>query len=372
MNLKEKIQVLKERITVQQIMNLMSELGVPCLSEEEEEVKYKTLCHGGDSYKLYFFKDTKRFHCFTHCGNMDIVKVVEQILNCSAAQSYTFIAKRIGLESIDFQYGFGNDTIISESESIINKFKKTKHEKKWIDFNIIDEKIFYLFYKNIFNTSFYDDGISIATMKKYEICFDIFNNRIIIPHRYHDGKLIAVRCRNLDEELVKHRKYMPITVDNKVLSAPTNQYFFGLYQNMKAIKKYKKVILVESEKAVMQLDTIYGDNNIALALSGSNLSSYQLKLLKELGVTDVIIALDKEFKENNSLEEKAYAIKIDKMFVKRLSLFNTEVIWDFKSLLGYKDSPTDKGKEVFETLLKFRFKKQDWGLWLDGLQTNAE
>ena len=34
---------------------------------------YQTVCHGGDSYKLYYYVDSQMFHCYTHCGdNFDI------------------------------------------------------------------------------------------------------------------------------------------------------------------------------------------------------------------------------------------------------------------------------------------------------------
>ena len=203
-------------------------------------------------------------------------------------------------------------------------------------------------------------------MDKFEIQYDIYNDRIIIPHRYVNGDLIAIRCRNLDERLVETgRKYMPIIVDGKTLSAPTSQYLYGLYQNMENIQRLKRVILVESEKAVLQYETMYPDYNIAVALSSSNLSMWQVDILKSLGVEEVIIALDKEFDNSGTREEMLYAMKIDKSLVNKLSLFDVSIIWDYRGLLDRKDSPLDKGKQVFEKLYQDRIYKHRWENILD-------
>lgn len=37
-------------------------------------------------------------------------------------------------------------------------------------------------------------------------------------------------------------------------------------------------------------------------------------------------------------------------------LVDVYVLWDVENLLSYKDSPIDKGKDVFERLLKIKLK----------------
>lgn len=162
---------------------------------------------------------------------------------------------------------------------------------------------------------------------------------------------------------------MPIVLDGKTLSAPTGQYFYGLFQNIENIKKTKRVILVESEKAVMQFETMYPNNNIALALSSSNLSQYQIDILKDLGVEEVIIALDKEYEKSGTREEMVYALKVDKSLVSKLSLFNVSVIWDFGGLINKKDSPLDRGKEVFNKLYNNRIDKHRWEKMINEVYT---
>lgn len=360
------IKELKDKITVEHIITLMEEFGAePRVDRSDNEIVFRTICHGGDSHKLYFYKSNMNFHCYTNCGSMDIIQIVQNVMGLELPQAMRYICERFGFAN-EFHYGFGsNDTYVDEWECI-NQFKRKEVKyDTWKDFNVIDDKIFNIFYP-FYHPNFLNDGISKRAMDKFEIQYDIYNDRIIIPHRYTNGDLIAIRCRNLNEYLVETgRKYMPIIVDGKNLSAPTSQYLYGLYQNMENIKSLKRVILVESEKAVLQYETMYPDYNIAVALSSSNLSTWQVDILKSLGVEEVVIALDKEFETSGTREEMLYAMKVDKSLMNKLSLFDVSVIWDYQGLLDKKDSPLDKGKEVFEKLYQGRIYKHRWEKILD-------
>lgn len=351
---------IKERLTSKQILILMEDLGADAIeSRNPNEILFRTVCHGGDSHKLYFYLDSKNFHCYTGCGSMDILKVLQNALGISLSKAIEYIAVKFGMTDIR-KVGFSKEETIVDNDDwkLMSSFKmRTTVEEKPQEIKPIDESVLNHFYK-MAHRSFLNDGINISTITKFDIMYDIYNNRIIIPHRNDKGELIAVRCRNLEEELVNTgRKYMPITINNKLLSAPTGQYFYGLYNNKYNIQRFKKVILLESEKAVMQLDTMYPETNIGLALSSSNLSKFQIGILKSLGVEEVIVALDKEFDVVGSDEEIIYKKRIIKTMLNRLKTegFMVTVVWDNFNLLNRKDSPTDRGKEVFDKLLSNRF-----------------
>lgn len=350
----------KERLTLKQIFILMEDLGADAIeSRNPNEIHFRTVCHGGDSHKLYFYIDSRNFHCYTGCGSMDILKVLQNALGISLSKAIEYITMRFGMTDM-FKVGFGNEetTVDSDDWSLMSSFKmRATTEEKPKEIKPINENVLNHFYK-MAHRSFLDDGISIPTIAKFGVMYDIYNDRIIIPHRNEGGELIAVRCRNLDEEMVNTgRKYMPIIIDNKLLSAPTGQYFYGLYNNKSNIKRFKKVILLESEKAVMQLDTMYPETNIGLALSSSNLSKFQIDILKSLEIEEVIVGLDKEFEVVGSDEEILYRKRIIKTILNRLKVegFMVSVMWDNYNLLNRKDSPTDRGKEVFDKLLSSRF-----------------
>ncbi|GAA0071712.1 hypothetical protein UT300003_32370 [Clostridium sardiniense] len=352
---------LRERLTVGDIFNVMEKLGADHLPDAGgNEVMFRTICHCGDSHKLYFFKDTKMFHCYTNCGQMDIINIAENVLGVSFIEAKEYIQKVIGVyDGFDMNIGFNEYDPSEDVESDLELLRRNECYKKPIDltrkYTILDSNILNTFRK-MYHPSFYNDGISLNTLCKFGIRYDILNFRIIIPHWDEHGNLIAIRCRNLSEELIEQgMKYTPIYFNGKPLSAPTRMYFYGLNFNIENIKKIKKVILVESEKAVMQIDTMLNGEGFALALSSSSLHLIQVEILKGLGIEEVIIGLDKEFSEYGSKEEKLYAMKIRKSLInKLLPYFNVSVMWDQNNLLKIKESPTDRGVEIFTKLYNNR------------------
>ena len=144
---------------------------------------------------------------------------------------------------------------------------------------------------------------------------------------------------------------MPILNGNKLLKHPTGANLYGLSQNRASIELHKKCILFESEKSVLQLDTMLPDFSIGLCISGGSLTMHQLELLKELDIDEVVIAMDKEYDEIGTDEEVFHAQRIRKVFQKKLApFFRVSVLWDMKGLLDKKSSPTDHGAEVFQEL----------------------
>lgn len=352
---------LLDMITVEQILILMNDFNIPYRENgSADAIQFQTVCHGGDSHKLYFYLESKTFYCYTNCGSMNIIELVQKLRDCSFGEAVGFLTRRFGFTNNIFKEGF-EDEIIEEFDFELDMLKKYKEyldnpkSEQVKELEKLDDKLLNHF-NDIYHKSFINDGISIRTMKKYEIKLDIYEYRIIIPHRNEDGDLIAIRCRNLDEDLVNRgMKYTPIYMDGKFLSAPTSRYLYGLDKNKESIKAMRKVILLESEKSVMQLDTMLNDKNFSVALSSSSLSKHQVNMLIDLGVEEVIVALDKEYEEYGTEQEKMYARKIRKSIIDKLSsFFKVSVIWDTKNLIGFKESPTDRGFEVFNELYKNR------------------
>lgn len=351
MNAKE----LKDLLTLEQIEYILSTIGAePRVDYTNNIIHNSTVCHSGDSHKLVYYHKDQRFKCYTKCGKtFDIIGLVEHVLDISFGMAMNYICDKVGISR-----GTYKEEAKQKTEDcgwdLINTYKKEQKPLEPPKITIRDKNLLNGFY-NLAHPNFLNDGISKRTLTKFNIKFDILNNRIIIPHYDKDNNLIAIRCRNLNEEQLKHAKYMPIYINNELLSAPSAGYFYGLNFNLDNILKCRKVILVESEKAVMQLDTMFNGEGIALALSGSSISIWQVEILKQLGVEEVILGLDKEFESCKTPQEKAYATKIKKIFFDKLcNDFKVSVIWDKWNLLGYKNAPTDKGKETFLKLLSKR------------------
>ena len=342
MNSKE----LKEKLSLDMIVDLVIYLGGEFneqMETNEKMVLNTSLCHGGESWKCELYKDSFNFHCYTNCGTFDIITLVQEVMDLSFSEAIEFIEEYFHL-GINFQRGFGRP---KKKEVPIRK-----PIKKEIDFNErlpeYDSSILNTFinYKPI---EWIYEGISVETMEKYSIKFSIENNSIIIPHRDQLGRLVGIRERNLDKKQVEvlGRKYVPyfsfahrLTYKHRL-----SMNAYGIDKNKEAINEYKKCIIFEAEKSVLKMDTAYG-NNPSVAVGGSSVSLYQLNLLKELGVKDIYLSFDKE-------EGIKWEQKLDKICKRIYDFgFNVFIIEDKEGkYLDLKDSPIDKGQDIFEILL---------------------
>lgn len=181
------------------------------------------------------------------------------------------------------------------------------------------------------------EGISDNSLKKFQVMYDSFSNRLVYPIRNLQGKIVNVGGRTLDDDWKekKLRKYSYFQGWGGGMDV-----VYGLYENLECIKSLDRIIIFEGCKSVLIADT-FGIHNTG-ALLTSHLSPYQMKILASLGCR-VTFALDKEID-----------IRQDKNIQKLKQYVNVDYLWDKYNLLGEKDAPVDKGKEVFERLYECR------------------
>lgn len=193
-------------------------------------------------------------------------------------------------------------------------------------------------------------------MRKYGIAYYISGDRIVIPHYDINGNLIGIRGRAMKEEDLSIAKYMPLFINGKSLAHQLNFNLYGLYENKTAIKTLKKAIIFEGEKSVLKMYDYYNKYSCAVATCGNSISNYQRDLLISLGVDEVIIAYDKEYSDHTSEKAKKYGKDIVKLAQKFLPYCDVSVLWDTNDLLDEQDAPVDKGKDIFEILVKNKIK----------------
>lgn len=334
---------LTDKLNDTDVFNLLQELGAEPI-DIGNAIQCKTICHCGDSHKLFFYKSTKLFRCYTQCDTLNIYELVMHVHNCDFKDAASFLNRF-------FNFRFEEEHNVFTFE-FFNKFEKQelKYEIKMYDKNILNT--YYPFYHQLW----INDNISPLAMQKFNIRFSILDNQIVIPHFDINNNLIGIRARNLNKSLVDAgKKYMPVFYNNKVLKHATGATLYGLNVSKDNIKKYRTVIIFESEKSVMQYYSYFPDDCIAVALCGSSITPAQIDELITLGVDTVIVAADKDFEENGTLDEEINIKKINQLIVlKLINLFNVQVIFDRRGLLSLHDSPTDRGKEIFEKLLNDR------------------
>lgn len=311
-----------------------------------------TYCHHHDgvgSKKLfvYFNEDSVVLHCYSNCGTLSVEQFIEKYQECNYSEAKRMIDEILDRSSID---DFNN---LYKEEALEDPFV-TKKKKEFKINKAVDDSVLNSFYPASYG-GWVQENISHRTQRKFNIRFDIVHNCVIIPQSNEDGQLVGVRRRALNEsDVERDGKYKPVFTNGRWFNADTSAILYGLFENKDNIKKSKKVIVFESEKSVMQLDTFYDGTAPSVALYGSNMSDYQAELLRKLGVEEIIVALDKEYQDKHSYQ--TYLKVLIKKFKKFQPFFTVSFILDGfnSSLLNYKDSPSDHGKETFEKLLRRR------------------
>lgn len=342
----------EQDLTSERIIQLVCGLGADRYEEKNDYIIFPTICHNEDAasakMKLYYYKKNHRFHCYTDCGeNFNIYQLFEkryELLNIE----YDFF-KDIVLKIVDGQ------ELVELDEGFLSKYKKIgdKYTRQKIEVNLnpLKENLLniYTFYPTV---EWLNDGISEDSMRIFNIKYDVLHNKIIIPHYDENNNLIGIRGRALNDEDLIYGKYMPVTIEGTIYSHPLGYNLYGLNKNKDNIRKRKTAIVFEAEKSVLQYETMYGrDNNIAVAVCGSSLSAYQIELLIRAGAENIIIAFDAPGDMSDEGRDEHYNVlqKICKRFYLKSRI---GFIDDRKSLLRAKESPTDRGKVIFEELIK--------------------
>lgn len=345
---------LKQNLTIEDVEMIVEKLDIPITSKNVNIWSLKGGCHNPNcncDSNLKLYVNSLTFTCFSHnCLNgndvLDLITKRKQLTNPSWNFNNTinFIIDTLGLDIVKISEKRTKKTF--NYKGFFNRYLNKESESSNIE--IYDDEILQYFRNNIYHSNFYDEGISIETMDKFEIGWYKYKQQITIPVRDVDGNLIGIRVRNTDPEVEKDKKYIPLNVGDMWYNFPSSNTLYGVCQNKLNIQKHKKVILFEGEKSVLKMEN-YGDN-ISLALFGTNFGTKQRQLLLDLGVEDVYIALDKQYTQYGDTEYQVYLDKVNKIKSKLIGYFKIHIIEDRDDLLGYKDSPIDKGIEIFEKL----------------------
>lgn len=353
--------IVLSRITEADVLRGLSTLNITPFKTEARCIWFTTVCHCGDSHKLCMFRDSLRFHCYTSCGAMDIFELIQKIQDCSFYESVRFWCSIIGVSSRTF---FGRKKARDNYGSSLANRKQVVEIQPYTE-QFYPERILNYFERDWYCGAWLDEGISSASMNKFDISWYEIGQAVIIPHRAENGKLIGIRRRSFrPEDIERGCKYMPLILEGKTYAHALGYYLYGLYQNKEAIRKTKRIIITESEKSVMLSDTFYGEQSCTVATCGFNITNRQKELILQCGVEEVILAFDKDYDPLDYIDSTdAYSLAQFEKYRERIYSLGQKftkycrvyVLWDNLSLLQKKDSPFDRGKEVFEKLFENKF-----------------
>jgi DNA primase len=188
------------------------------------------------------------------------------------------------------------------------------------------------------------DGISLSTQRKWGVGFDIESQRITLPIRTSSSELMGIKGRCNYEPDEYEAKYLYLTP-----SCPMSQTLFGYSENYSSLYE-NDVLVVESEKSVLKMDS-WGYNNV-VALGSNSLSTTQAKLLLSLNPKRVTFLLDK----NLPLENTKRNADLLKTFCAMRQLEIRYWNWEDNISLSDKSAPCDDTKEELKYILENEIK----------------
>lgn len=351
-----------DMITTSDIVQLVSKFGIP-----ETSIRYynnqlimPTGCHneiiGTAKHKLYYYEDSKKFHCYTCCGSMNPFEFVVQAYRTRGIK-YSLSNAAIIIERIIQERLRDGFAVVTPPSNVKKEIEEDWH-KSLTEYN---PSIMNCFSRNKKYLKVWEkEGISFDAMDKFGIKFDMIRNRMVIPIYDDKGVFVGAKVRNFNQEDIENgRKYMPLIHNNEIYTYDKGKILYGLNFNKKNIKNAKRAIIFESEKSTILYESLYVGNK-AVSIGGSNVSVYQTELLKQYKVETVVLALDNDYSllpNENGEYDKYFGLY--KMLKEANKLdakgFNVEIVYDWEqSFLENKDAPIDKGREIWNKLYRNR------------------
>lgn len=353
---------LKQKLEVEQVYDLVEAWGGEPEYTENGLVA-QTICHnqpGEGSRKLYYYTNTQLFRCYTHCDEaFDVFDLYVRVAKLQYNQelelydAMRYIAGYFGFNGVE-----GADLKKQELEDW-EVFKRHELRPAAIKREIVlpeyDDTILSRFaYPHIQHWE--REGISAETARRNLIGYYPGGEQITIPHFDVNNRLVGIRGRALgQEEAERFGKYRPLLIGQQLYNHPLSMNLYNLNNVKENVRKARIAVVFESEKACLMYQSCYGvENDISVAVCGSSLSAYQVEMLKDLGVTELVIAFDRQFQELGDEEFMRLRAKLMHLYEKYNNTIKITAIFDKDSLTPYKAAPIDCGPQIFETLMKDR------------------
>lgn len=337
----------KEALTPEDIYAVLKHLEADP-DDTNGAIVSRTICHGGDSHKLYYYPEQRLFHCYTgDCGTFDIFELLNLTLGLSLNDAVNYIVTFFNL-----QWKVENDSYVNNEDIRLLKHFQDLHEIRIdnteIELPEYDESVL-LHFPQPKIKNWEDEYITYDSIKYMGIKYDPTSGAILIPHRDMNGRLVGIRQRTLVKDDEVWGKYRPWRYNNQIYNHPLAYNLYGLDKAKENIRKLKTAIVGEGEKLVLQAQTYLGTkSNIAVACCGSNLTKYQVQQLMDCGARSLVIAFDADY---NSIGDDDYwntTNKLTKIFYNYSGIINISFMFDKRGIvLKDKQSPADRGKEVF-------------------------
>ena len=357
---------IRSSLSLDNIFDLLQEWGGDP-EYSEFGILSATICHnspGEGSKKLYYYENSGLFRCYTGCdASFDIFELTIKVFEIQHNRKMDL---NDAVRYIAAKHGYGGRLEDSPEESemedwaILSNYDRIQNieinNTQQIVLKEYDNDILSRFNYKLKIVPWLNEGITQEVIEYANIGYYLGGDQITIPHYDAEGRFVGLRGRTLcQDEGERYGKYRPLNINKITYNHPLGMNLYGLNWAKDQIAIVKKAVVVESEKSVLKYMSYFGiENNIAVACCGSNLSAHQVKMLMDAGAEEIIIAFDKQYPALNTEESKRWSTKLLKLHNKYKNDCLITFLWDKGTLLGYKDSPIDCGKDIFLQLFKER------------------
>lgn len=279
-------------------------------------------------------RETNSFYDFSSGIGGNVFTFVRYYNKCSASEAVEILNKYVGAEGCSGKKGKK-----LSATTVCGRFKRPAEHKKARSGTTFPDNCMEKYEKRADKLAIWEsEGISRASLDKFQVFYDSFSNRLVYPIRNLSGKIVNIGGRTLDPDwkTKKLRKYTYFAHWGEM------NVIYGLFENLEEVINKHEIIIFEGCKSVLTADT-WGIHNCG-ALLTSHLNPQQMKILAKLGVR-AVFALDKDVR-----------VRDDRNIGKLKQYVNVEYLWDRDDLLDEKDAPVDKGLEVFKKLYEQRLR----------------
>ena len=356
---------LKQQLTAQDIIKIIYDLvGAEPVHEDDKQIIFPSfdihIDFENHKKKLYYYIESHSFYCYTASESYDIYSLIDTTMGLRGedwdfVRCLKYVCAVCGISANvnykqrqDTRYKWKSDLMqyVNKRQSVENKI----YDKSLL--KVLDDRYY---------TGWVDEGISVDTMEKFGIKWYNRLQQIVIPVHDELGNLVGSHCRNLNPQLVEsgHKYDILRLLNGTELKFNTRNVLYGLNVNKEYIKNRHEVFLFEAPKSVLQCENILRQNT-SVAMFGMKLHQQQLNMLINMGVAKYNICLDRQYEiiynsdGSYTQEFEQYKKIVDNMVQQIQPYGEVNVIYDTERLLDYKDSPSDKGKDVFVELYKQR------------------
>jgi len=297
---------------------------------EKRGENYFTHCpstsHNDDTPSLCINPERNMFKCFACGAGGGIINWLRFTEHLSFENAVKKAANLSGVKQDE--QGYKSQTVIINRSLAPIKNKAFEHR-------ILDKDIYNKFSKEL-PQEWLEEGISPEAMSRYYVRVDNDGNRIVYPVFDSHGNFINIKGRT------RRKLYKEFGIAKYInyYKVGTIDYFQGWQQALPNIVAENEIILFEGIKSCMKAYD-YGYLN-TVSVECHDINTEQIKLLIKLGA-DVVIAFDSDV-DPGSIK----GLDVLCRFLNVYMIHNTE-------LLGEKEAPVDKGKDVWERLYMERY-----------------